>query len=78
MWVAAGADAVRNIVTFARREIVRKHILEFFEDNATLVLCALGGAAMTIPVLGCGPLIALMVGFAIGIGVLDRLAGLTT
>ena len=57
---------------------MRKHILEFFEDNATLVLCAVGGAAMTIPLLGFGPLIALMVGFAIGVGVLDRLTGVAT
>ncbi len=44
----------------------------------TLVLCILGGAILTIPILGYGPLIAAMLGLAVGTVVMDRLANWAT
>lgn len=77
MLAAAGADAA-NIFAFTRRISVCKRTLDFLEENSTLVLCVLGGAALTIPLLGFGPLIAVMLGMALGIAVLHRLADWAT
>ena len=43
-----------------------------------LVLCALVGAVLTIPLLGVGPLIAVMLGFALATVVLGRLVDCAT
>jgi hypothetical protein len=43
-----------------------------------LVLCILGGAILTIPILGYGPLIAVMLGLAVSTVVMDRLANWAT
>ena len=51
---------------------------DLFEDNLTLILCILGGAILTIPILGYGPLIAVMLGLAVGTAVLDRFANWAT
>ena len=53
---------------------MRTRTLDFFEDNSMLVLCILGGAILTIPILGYGPLIAVMLGLALGTVVMDRFA----
>lgn len=57
---------------------MRRCTLDFFEENSTLVICALGGAILTIPMLGYGPLIAVMLGVAASTVVLDRLADWAT
>ena len=57
---------------------MRRRTLDFFEDNFPLVLCILGGAILTIPMLGYGPLIAVMLGLAVGTVVIDRLANWAT
>ena len=57
---------------------MRRRTLDFFEDNLPLVLCILGGAILTIPMLGYGPLIAVMLGLAVGTVVIDRLANWAT
>jgi hypothetical protein len=65
-------------VFFIRRESVRKHTLDFLNENLPLVLCIIGGAIVTIPLLGYGPLIAMMLGLAVGTIALDRLADSAT
>ena len=57
---------------------MRRRTLDFFEDNLPLVLCILGGAILTIPMLGYGPLIAVMLGLAVSTVVMDRLANWAT
>ena len=57
---------------------MRRSTLNFLDENATFVLCVLAGAALTIPLLGFGPLIAALLGMAMGIAVLDRLANWAT
>jgi len=67
-----------TLFTFKRRESVRRHTVELFEDNLPLVLCILGGAILTVPILGYGPLIAVILGLAVGTVVMDRLANWAT
>ena len=57
---------------------MRKHTLDFLDENLPLVLCTIGGAIVTIPLLGYGPLIAVMLGLALGTIALDRLADWAT
>ena len=57
---------------------MRKHTLDFLNENLPLVLCIIGGAIVTIPLLGYGPLIAMMLGLAVGTIALDRLADSAT
>lgn len=43
---------------------------------SAIVLCLIGGAVISIPVLGLGPLIAVALGLALGYGALDQISRL--